>query len=61
MKISKVQQILNDLPPGVKYIGPEEEMTEENVMAYAKNPAMYNNESTEVPEDSIIFESPQPP
>ena len=41
-KTSKIQQILNNLPTGVKYIGPEGGMTEEKVLAYAKNPAAFD-------------------
>lgn len=40
-RLSKVQIILNNLPAGIKYIGPEGGMTEENVMAYARNPHGY--------------------
>lgn len=38
---SKIQMILNNLPTGVTYIGPEGGLTEENVMAYAKNPTQF--------------------
>ena len=42
-RVSKVQQVLNNLPPGVTYIGPADGMTEENVMSYAKNPAGFRD------------------
>ena len=38
---SKIQMILNNLPTGVTFIGPEGGLTEENVMAYAKNPTQF--------------------
>ena len=55
-KLSKIQQILNNIPTGVKYIGPEGGMTEENVIAYAKNPAAFNQRKS-TPEDMLLFES----
>ena len=57
---SKVQQILNSLPAGVTYIGPEGYMTEENVLAYAKNPALYKlQQRMNTPEDMLLFENAQ--
>lgn len=58
---SKVQMILNNLPTGVTYIGPAGLMTEENVMAYAKNPTLFKeNNSMARMEDECLFERPQP-
>ena len=61
IKVSKVQQILNNLPDGVKYIGPEGGMTEENVLAYAKDPNSFNDRINNIPEDEIIFGERTPP
>ena len=57
-RVSKIQAVLNNLPPGVTYIGPEGGMTEENVMSYAKNPAGYSNSIDNRWEDRHIFEQP---
>ena len=59
-RVSKIQQVLNNLPAGVTYIGPEGGMTEENVMSYAKNPTGYRCSTTNLWEDNLIFEQPQP-
>lgn len=53
-KVSKIQQVLNNLPSGVTYIGPEGGLTEENVIAYAKNMAIHDGSNQM--EDSCIFE-----
>ena len=57
-RVSKIQQVLNNLPPGVTYIGPEGGMTEENVISYAKNPTGYSDCIEGRWEDKIIFEHP---
>ena len=49
--------ILNNLPTGVKYIGPKDGMTEENVMAYVKNPTQFSQRIAEW-EDECIFQRP---
>jgi len=54
---SKIQMILNNLPTGVTYIGAEGGLTEENIMAYAKNPTQFN-QSVQQWEDEILFERP---
>ena len=38
VKESRVQMIINNLPNGVTYIGPEGGLTEQHVMAWAKHP-----------------------
>ena len=38
VKESKVQMIINNLPNGVTYIGPEGELTEQHIMAWVKHP-----------------------
>jgi len=55
---SKIQMILNNLPTGVTYIGPEGGLTEENVMAYAKNPIQFNQSINQQWEDECLFERP---
>ena len=57
-KKSKVQVILDNLPVGVTYIGPDGKMTEENVKAYAKNPTQFDSLTNL--KDECIFESPKP-
>jgi len=54
---SKIQMILNNLPTGVTYIGQEGGLTEENVMAYAKNPTQFS-QSIAKWEDECLFERP---
>ena len=54
---SKIQMILNNLPTGVTYIGPEGGLTEENVIAYAKNPALFSDRIAKW-EDECLFERP---
>ena len=54
---SKIQMILNNLPTGVTYIGPEGGLTEENVMAYAKNPSQFSLSISNW-EDECLFERP---
>ena len=54
---SKIQMILNNLPTGVKYIGPKDGMTEENVMAYVANPVAFRQRIAEW-EDDCIFQRP---
>ena len=58
LRESKIQMILNNLPTGVTYIGPEGGCTEENVMAYVKNPTEFRAQN-ERWEDKCIFEKPQ--
>lgn len=57
-RVSKIQQVLNNLPPGVTYIGHDGEMTEVNVMSYARNPAGYNDSMNHRWADQCIFEHP---
>ena len=58
MRESKIQMILNNLPTGVTYIGRDGGLTEENVMAYVKNPIAFS-QSIKQWEDECLFERPQ--
>ena len=50
---------MNRLPAGVKYVGPDGGLTEENVMAYAKNPGQFSFCISKW-EDDFLFDCPKP-